>query len=160
MIKYSLCCDADHEFEGWFRDSADFDRQAEKKLIECPTCGSSNVRKGVMAPAIARARSADRSQRLAEIRENIAEAVARARNFVKNNYDYVGDDFADEARKIHYGEGDQRGIYGEASKDDVHELIDEGIDVVPMPAEPELVDTHEAGPAKIADAAPVDKKLN
>ncbi len=158
MIKYSLICDANHEFEGWFRDSADFDAQAEKGLLDCPSCGSGQVRKAVMAPAISRKRAVsggDRKARLAAIQEDMARAVARARDYVEKNFDYVGEKFPEEARKIHYGEAKERGIYGEASGKEVKELIEEGVEVAPVPGEPRKTDA--AGEPK---AAQPQKKLN
>ena len=93
MIKYQLACAANHEFEGWFRDSADFDAQAEKGLIECPVCGGAEVRKAVMAPSIARRRPSSRAARLAEIKRNMGAAMERAREYVEKNFDYVCDSF-------------------------------------------------------------------
>lgn len=158
MIKYRLICSADHEFEGWFRDSADYDQQAGQGLLDCPACGSGEVRKAVMAPAIARTdggRSANRAQRLAAIQEDMTRAVARAREYVEKNFDYVGDKFPEEARKIHYGETEERGIFGEASGKDVKELVDEGIQIAPLPGAKRKTDA--AGAPK-TPAAP--KKLN
>jgi len=152
MIKYSLICDADHEFEGWFRDSADYDVQSEKGLIDCPCCGSDEIKKAVMAPAVAR-RDGSRAERLAAIHKDLAGAVARARDYVEKNFDYVGDKFPEEARKIHYGESKERGIFGEASGKDVKALIDEGVQVAPLPgAKPD-----KAGEAKTPATS---KKLN
>lgn len=157
MIKYSLICEADHEFEGWFRDSADFDLQCENGLIECPSCGSETVRKAVMAPAIARRSNAGaaRQERLSAIQKDMARAVDRARNYVEKNFDYVGDKFPEEARKIHYGESDERGIYGEASGKEVKSLIDEGVRIAPVPGANKKAD--KAGDQKVA---PAQKKLN
>ena len=155
MIKYQLTCDADHEFEGWFRDSADFDVQAERGLIECPACGSDAVRKAVMAPAIAR-KGNSREARLKEIRNDMAKAVERARDYVEKNFDYVGDKFPEEARKIHYGESKERGIYGEASGKQVKELVEEGVQVAPLPGAGKKTNK----PAKAKTTAPAGKKLN
>ncbi|PQA86496.1 DUF1178 family protein [Hyphococcus luteus] len=158
MIKYRLICDADHEFEGWFRDSADFDVQAEKGLLDCPSCGSGAVRKAVMAPAIGRkgaASQGDRKERLAAIQQDMARAVARARDYVEKNFDYVGEKFPEEARKIHYGEAEERGIYGEASGKEVKELVEEGVEVSPMPGAPAKTDA--AGEPKTPEP---QKKLN
>ncbi|WP_428408323.1 DUF1178 family protein [Hyphococcus sp.] len=152
MIKYRLICDADHEFEGWFRDSADYDFQADKGLIDCPCCGSDDVRKAVMAPAVAR-RDGLRKERLAAIHKDMAKAVARARDYVEKNFDYVGDKFPEEARKIHYGESEERGIYGEASGKEVKELIDEGVQIAPLPG---AKSGESAGPKTPASS----KKLN
>ncbi|WP_411820918.1 DUF1178 family protein [Hyphococcus formosus] len=151
MIKYSLICDDDHEFEGWFRDSADYDAQASEDLIECPVCGSEEVRKAVMAPSIARGTAASRSERLAAVQRDMESAVARAREYVEKNFDYVGDKFPEEARKIHYGESKERGIYGEASGKDVKALIEEGVQVAPLPK------TKSADNAKKPDSAGTPK---
>ena len=132
MIKYRLICDAEHEFEGWFRDSADYEAQAGDALIDCPTCGSEDIRKAVMAPAVARS-SASRKERLAAVHQDMRQAVARAREYVEKNFDYVGEKFPEEARKIHYGEAQERGIYGEANGKEVRALIDEGVQIAPLP---------------------------
>jgi hypothetical protein len=160
MIKYRLICSSDHEFEGWFRDSADYDHQAGQGLLDCPSCGSGEVRKAVMAPAVARtdgARASGRAQRLAAIQEDMARAVARAREYVEKNFDYVGDKFPEEARKIHYGEKEERAIYGEASGKDVKELVDEGIEIAPLPGAKRNLDV--AGAQKTAEPSSA-KKLN
>lgn len=159
MIKYRLICAADHEFEGWFRDSGDFDLQSAEGLIECPGCGSDKVRKAIMAPAISRRSNTrpanSRPERLAAIQQDMARAVERARNYVEKNFDYVGDKFPEEARKIHYGESDERGIYGEASGKEVQSLIDEGVQIAPLPGAAKKTD--KAGEQK---TAPLEKKLN
>ncbi len=154
MIKYSLMCDADHEFEGWFRDSADFDVQSGEGLLDCPCCGSGDIRKAVMAPAVAR-RDGDRKKRLASIQHDLARAAMRARDYVEKNFDYVGDKFPEEARKIHYGESSERAIYGEATGKDVKALIDEGVEIAPLPAVQKKDD--KAGAPKTPSAV---KKLN
>lgn len=155
MIKYQLLCDAEHEFEGWFRDSADFDAQSEQGLIECPACGSSDVRKAIMAPAVARG-GAGREARRARMRSDVMEAMARARDYVERNFDYVGDKFPEEARKIHYGETDERPIYGEATRKEARDLVDEGVAVTPLPAAKPKTD--KAGAPKPAPAP--SKKTN
>ena len=152
MIKYQLLCAEEHEFEGWFRDSADYDAQAEDGLVECPVCGSGDVRKAVMAPAIARRGKG----RAGAIKRDIVEAMTRARDYVEKNFDYVGEKFPEEARKIHYGETEERGIYGEASGKDVKELIDEGVNVAPLPGAPKK--PEKAGKPKLP--APAAKKVN
>jgi hypothetical protein len=157
MIKYRLICDIEHEFEGWFRDSADFDSQSNEGLIECPACGSDEVRKAVMAPAIARGK-ASRQERLAAIHKDMAKAVERARTYVEKNFDYVGEKFPEEARKIHYGESKERGIYGEASGKDVKELIDEGVQIAPLPSAAKKTD--KAGAPRSSAPSTADKKLN
>ena len=152
MIKYQLLCADEHEFEGWFRDSADFDVQAADGLIECPVCGSDNVRKAVMAPAIARRSNGAPGA----IRQDILQAMTRARDYVEKNFDYVGEKFPEEARKIHYGETEERGIYGEATGKEVKDLVDEGVKVAPLPGAPNK--TEKAGEPKIAPAP--SKKVN
>ena len=156
MIKYSLICESEHEFEGWFRDSADFDAQSADGLLECPLCGATDVRKAVMAPAISTPRGdAPASKKSAFLRE-MAAAAERARNYVEKNFDYVGDKFPEEARKIHYGETDSRGIYGEASGREVKDLVDEGVNVAPLPgAKPKK---EQAGAP--LPSTPGGKKLN
>ncbi|MEQ1930578.1 MAG: DUF1178 family protein [Parvularculaceae bacterium] len=131
MIKYQLRCEIDHEFEGWFRNSSDYDAQASEGLLACPACGSVKVGKAIMAPAISSSES--KTARLADMRRSISEAAMRARNYVEKNFDYVGERFPEEARKIHYGETSARGIYGEASGPEVKALIDEGVEVAPLP---------------------------
>jgi len=131
MIKYQLRCDADHEFEGWFRNSSDYDAQASDGMLSCPACGSAKVGKAIMAPAISS--SETKAQRVADMRRSIAAAAERARDYVEKNFDYVGERFPEEARKIHYGEKSPRGIYGEASGAEVKALIDEGVEVAPLP---------------------------
>lgn len=158
MIKYALLCAEEHEFEGWFRDSQDFDVQANDGLIECPLCGSDDVRKAIMAPAIGRKsnHSATASaKKHANLRDEVIQAAERAREYVESNFEYVGGDFPEEARKIHYGETQERGIFGEASSRDVKELIDEGVGVAPLPG-PEKK-TDKAGVPKVAPSA---KKTN
>lgn len=169
MIRYSLICDHAHEFEGWFRDSADFTRQAERALLVCPVCGSQTVEKRLMAPAVVGGRkavaaepetavaevaaktteeamqpsahsSAHSSAMLAALSPEQAKVMEFARRFrqeVEKNADYVGRRFADEARKIHYGEAEPRGIYGETTAEDAASLLEEGVDVLPLPILPE-----------------------
>lgn len=141
MIRYSLICDHGHEFEGWFSESADFDRQKESGFLTCPVCASGAISKTLMAPSVATARKKEESQKLVfdqvqkEAFIKLKEAVAA----VKANSEDVGDRFPEEARKIHYGETEARGIIGNASPDDVHALIDEGIEVAPLPVLPDDV---------------------
>ncbi len=154
MIRYVLLCDSGHEFEGWFRSSDDFDRQAEDGLLECPSCGSDGVRKAIMAPAVARSAASRTGESLSEMRASIAAAVARARDHVEKNFDYVGERFPEEARRIHYGETEARGVYGEAKPQEVKALVDEGIAVAPLPA-PKKTDRAAEAPR-----AAGRKKLN
>jgi len=138
MIRFSLHCDHGHEFEGWFRDNADFDRQSERKLVSCPVCNSPEIKKSLMAPAVSTSRSKEQvAIAMGEAQKQMLEQMRELSRKVRENADYVGDQFAEEARKIHFGETEARGIYGEASKEDVHSLIEDGVDVMPLPVFPE-----------------------
>ncbi len=130
MILFALRCAADHEFEGWFRDGATFDRQSAGGKITCPRCGDTSVSKAPMAPRVARSRAeATPSPSPVQLRKVLQEL----RRHIETNCDYVGERFAEEARRIHYGETDPRGIYGEASADDAQDLAEEGIEVKRIP---------------------------
>ncbi len=135
MIKYAVRCANTHEFEGWFKDSATFDVQSKRGDIVCPHCGNTKVMKAPMAPSITKsANNGPASEvRAREVAERILEAAVAMRQEIESKFDYVGEQFADEARRIHYGEADERGIYGEASEDETQELDEEGIDVYRMP---------------------------
>ena len=135
MIKYSVRCGKDHVFEAWFKDSATFDAQSKSGDIVCPQCGNNLIVKAPMAPRIVKSQQSDVSHesRAREVAERILEAAVEMRKEVEENCDYVGDQFAYEARKIHYGEADERGIYGEASDEETQKLDDEGIDVIKLP---------------------------
>lgn len=144
MIRYDLICDKGHQFDGWFRDSAAFDEQAGHGLVACTACGSAKVEKQIMAPGIP-VKANRRSE--APIRMTAGPIDPRAqmlmtmmrelRKTVEENAEYVGDRFAEEARRIHYAEAEKRGIYGEATADDATALIEEGIEVHPLPRLPE-----------------------
>ena len=151
MIRYQLNCAKGHAFEGWFRNADAFERQARRKLVVCPQCGSVSVSKAIMAPNVVRSvartgaapvaadpkpppapqsvASASQSELRAMMRKLRDEIVARS--------DYVGPRFAEDARKIHHEESEPRGIYGEASPAEVKELAEEGVEVYPLPVIPE-----------------------
>lgn len=139
MIRYSLACDNGHAFEGWFSGSGDFDRQVEAGLLTCPVCNSAVISKSLMAPSVSTARRKEEKQAMAsglaqrQAMSRLREAVAA----IKANAENVGDKFPEEARKIHYGEADARGIIGEASPEEARSLIEEGIEVAPLPVLPE-----------------------
>jgi hypothetical protein len=137
MIKYALQCDAAHEFEGWFGSSAEYDDQAARGLVECPVCGSRGVSKQIMAPAVAGTK-AQRSKPAADpkMREMMMAAMGEVRRHVEDHFDYVGDAFAREARAIHEGKSEERGIYGEASPAEVKALVEDGVRVAPLPPAP------------------------
>lgn len=131
MILFKLKCSAEHEFEGWFRDGATYERQAKRGLISCPTCGDAAIEKAPMAPRLAR--SAAPEQAPPPPPEQLHRMLQRLRRHVERTCDYVGERFAEEARRIHHGEADARGIYGEASDDESQALADEGIEVARVP---------------------------
>ena len=144
MIRYDLICDKDHAFDGWFRDSAAYDAQAAGGLVACSVCGSVKVEKQLMAPGIPvksnRRERAPQKMVSGPVDPRLAgmiEMVREMRKHVEANAEYVGDRFAEEARKIHYEEAEHRGIYGQASVDDAKALIEEGITVHPLPRLPE-----------------------
>ena len=134
MIKYNLICRHDHDFEAWFSNSADYDTQREKRLVQCPHCGSAKVDKAIMAPNVStsRKKEAAKSKRQ-ETMAMVNAAAQKIRKEIEEKCDYVGDKFADEARAIHYGEKDERPIYGEASSKEAAELHEEGVGIVPLP---------------------------
>tara|TARA_R110002110_G_scaffold85816_2_gene223573 strand:- start:166688 stop:167113 length:426 start_codon:yes stop_codon:yes gene_type:complete len=134
MISFNLICQNDHEFEGWFRNSADFERQTKKKLVACPACGDVKIGKALMAPVVG-AKDTVRARRTekAEEARNVRKMLGEVRDYVEKNFDDVGDDFTDEARKIYYGESDERPIYGNATDDDAKELAEEGVPVGKLP---------------------------
>ena len=137
MIKYALTCDHDHGFEGWFGSSADYDEQAGRGLLECPLCGSGAVRKQIMAPAVAGTKQNAPPDVAPQMRSMMMEAMGKVRAHVEQNFDYVGDAFAREARDIHEGKSEERGIYGEATPNDVKKLVEDGVPVAPLPPKAE-----------------------
>lgn len=137
MIKYALACEHGHEFEGWFGASADFDDQAARGLLDCPVCGSKAVRKQIMSPAVGGTKAQKSGAGLPpEARQVMMEAMGRVRSHVEENFDYVGDTFAREARDIHEGRSEERGIYGEASPAEVKALVEDGVPVAALPPAP------------------------
>jgi hypothetical protein len=144
MIRYDLICDKGHEFDGWFRDSAAFEKQLKRHLVSCAHCGSDHVSKQLMAPGIPvkSNRKPETPQTMlagtVDTRtQKLMQMMREVRKNVEENAEYVGDRFADEARKIHYAESEKRGIYGEAKPEDAKALIEEGIEVHPLPRLPE-----------------------
>ena len=134
MIKYALQCDAAHQFEGWFGSSADYDDQAARGLVECPLCGSRGVSKQIMAPAVAGTKAQRSAPAVdAKTREMMMTAMGEVRRYVEDKFDYVGDSFAKEARAIHEGKSEARGIYGEASPAEVKALVEDGVKIAPLP---------------------------
>jgi len=155
MIHYQVRCSRGHEFDGWFKDSASFDRLGRRGLVECPFCGDTKVARALMAPAVAKRKAGSTPPEApapAPAPVSVPAVAARAepmvggrmpahlrallqqmRGEIERNCDYVGPQFADEARKMHRGESDRRGIYGEATRQESEALADEGIDIASIP---------------------------
>ena len=130
MIVFNLLCKScNFKFEGWFENSNSYKQQLKKNLIRCPNCESSEIEKGLMAPNVTKkSNSKEKKQK-----KSIASNILKLKKMVEQNFDYVGDKFTEEAKKIKYGEIEDRPIYGEASIEQTKELIEEEIDVVPLP---------------------------
>jgi hypothetical protein len=147
MIHYDLICDKGHEFDGWFADSAAYDKLARRKLVECTHCGSAKIEKQIMAPGIPSKSNRKADSNSGQLRVATPPVDPRAqqmmammrefRQHVEKNAENMGDRFAEEARKIHYKEAEARGIMGSASPDEAKSLIEEGISVMPLPRLPE-----------------------
>ena len=137
MIRYALHCDHDHPFEAWFGASGDYDDQSARGLVECPFCGSRAVSKQIMAPAVAGTRrSSPTPDMAAKMQTMVMDAAREVRAHVEQNFDYVGDAFAREARDIHEGRAEKREIYGEASPAEVKKLKEDGVPCARLPAPP------------------------
>jgi hypothetical protein len=157
MIRYALACSKGHSFESWFQNSAAYDKQAKRGLVECPVCGDSKVKKALMAPTLSGTKKRTRpsvpmvANEPAPAADVTPEPVAMVspeerefrtklkelRDHLTKNADNVGRKFPDEARKMHYGEAEHRSIYGEASPQEAKELHEEGIEFHPLPVLPE-----------------------
>ena len=139
MIVYNLKCSNSHEFEGWFKNSSAFAEQAEHGKLACPLCDSRKIAKAPMAPAVAGTKRGTEPGAPHELRR-MRQFMTGLRKYVQENAEYVGPKFPEEARKIHYGETEERPIYGESSLKEAKELVEEGIDVAPLP--PDLNDAN------------------
>ncbi len=148
MIRYDLQCAGGHAFDGWFRDSGAYDEQAAAGDVACPVCGDTAIEKQLMTPRLPAKSNRKADGPLAapapmhanlrdERTRKLAEAIRELRRHVTENADYVGDRFAEEARRMHYEESEARGIYGEATIEDARELLEEGIAVAPLPRPPD-----------------------
>jgi hypothetical protein len=139
LIRYSLTCPEGHGFEAWFADSAAYEAQKAKGVVACPLCGSADVDKALMAPAVTTARRKESVRLAANMPEQqeVTSMLRKLRKHLTENADYVGPRFAEEARRIHYNESEKRGIYGEASREDANALAEEGIEFHPLPILPE-----------------------
>ncbi len=138
MIRFSLHCDHAHEFDGWFRNNDDFLNQKKNGLIHCPVCDSKVIDKTLMAPAVSTSRKHEQvGMGLNQEQKRIIEEMRKLTRQVRKNAEYVGDHFAEEARRIHFKEVKERPIYGEASSEEVSSLVDDGIPVMPLAPLPE-----------------------
>ena len=154
MIRYSLHCERGHAFESWFQGSSAYDSQVKRKLVTCPACGSAKVEKAIMAPQIVSKKGRDSTAAaepaspvdvtapastplmMAQERELRAK-LRELRDHIVKNADNVGERFPNEARKMHYGDIEHRPIYCEASPDEARSLIEEGVEVSPLPVLPD-----------------------
>lgn len=139
MIRFSLHCDNAHEFDAWFRSNEDFDGQKKSGLLSCPFCHSTSIEKQLMAPAVSTARKREQQVGLGleDEQQKMLSALREVTKKVRKEAEYVGDRFAEEARRIHFKEVEERAIYGEASVKQVSSLVEDGISVVPLPSLPE-----------------------
>ena len=156
MIRYNLRCDRGHSFESWFQSSAAYESQEKRKLVNCPACGSVKVDRAIMAPQIVSKKGRDSAEPAPAAVSTSTEVTAPAstpllmaqelelrakikelRDHIVKNADNVGERFPNEARKMHYGDIEHRPIYGEASPDEARALIDEGVEVSPLPVLPD-----------------------
>lgn len=138
MIRFSLVCERDHAFDGWFRNGEDYERQKKRGLVSCPACGSTKVDKALMAPAVSTGRKRETlAMAMGEQQRQMLAQLKAMAEHARKNADYVGDKFAEEARKIHFGEVEARGIYGEATPDEARDLIEDGVEFMPLPVFPD-----------------------
>jgi len=158
MIRYALRCDRDHTFESWFQSSSAYDSQVKRKLVNCPACGSTKVEKAIMAPRIVSKKGRETmpavptrvaATEIADVatpgstpllmaqERELRAKLKELRDHIVKNADNVGEQFPNEARKMHYGDIEHRPIYGEASPQQARELVDEGIEVAPLPILPD-----------------------
>jgi hypothetical protein len=153
MIRYNLRCERGHAFESWFQSSAAYESQEKRKLVNCPACGSAKVERAIMAPQVVSKKGRDTAApepaattevtapastplMMAQERELRAK-IKELRDHIVKNADNVGERFPNEARKMHYGDIEHRPIYGEASPDEARSLIEEGVEVSPLPVLPD-----------------------
>jgi hypothetical protein len=151
MIKYSLRCDSAHDFESWFPSSSSYDEQRQRGFVTCPVCGSAAVEKALMTPQVARKDRAPQARpvpptepeaqqpvaMISPVEQELRSKIKELREQLTKNSDHVGDKFAEEARKIHYGEVEHRSIYGSATPEEARDLHEEGIEFHPLPVLPD-----------------------
>ena len=133
MIVFNLECDfCGVKFEGWFESSKEFNKHKKKNIINCPSCNSSAIKKSLMTPNLSKKSNSKNKK----VKKAIAANVSKYKKIIEENFDYVGNEFTEEAKKIKYGESKERPIYGEATVEQTKELVEEEINVVPLPFAP------------------------
>jgi hypothetical protein len=137
MIRFALTCDRGHDFDAWFGSGDAYDEQTRGRAVVCPRCGSAEVKKAPMAPAVRRGRAEPAQSREVAERKKAYAILKDLRAHLEANAEHVGPAFPEEARKMHYGETEARSIYGEASLEEAKALAEEGIPAVPLPPLPE-----------------------
>ncbi len=138
MIRFALNCDHGHAFEAWFRNNDDFDTQAKRGLVSCPACGSAKVQKALMAPAVSSSKKQEKVALAASHEQRrVLKQLKEITEKLRASADYVGDKFAEEARRIHFGETEARGIYGEATVEEAKGLLEDGVEFMPLPNIPD-----------------------
>jgi hypothetical protein len=131
MIKYNLICKCGETFESWFSDSTEFDSLCKKKIIRCIFCDSYSVKKTVMSPNLSS--KSNRSNKKNKLEKSLKKQLVDFRRYIEKNCEYVGDNFTQEARSIHYDKKTSKGIYGKATTEETNELLEEGIEVASIP---------------------------
>ena len=137
MIRYALACDQGHEFDAWFGSISSYDEQIEARAVICPSCGSAEVHKAPMAPAVKKRKAEPSAARAEGERRRTYAFLKDLKAHLKTNAEHVGPAFPEEARKMHYGETEARSIYGEATVAEAKALKDEGIPALPLPPLPD-----------------------
>lgn len=132
MIVFDLLCDEQHRFEGWFRNSEEFESQLESGLLTCPICGSEHVSKQLSPSHLNFGKTEKQTQELVSIQQDAQQLADRIAQYINTHFEDVGSEFAEEARKMYYGDIDERNIRGTATQDEALELFEEGIDIFPI----------------------------
>ena len=133
MINYTLKCDQNHTFDSWFKSAEAFEMLVKKSMVVCSECGSTKITKAIMAPSVSTSRKKDNKPSKLEKKSKLKNDILELKKKIEANSEYVGNNFANEARSMYLGETPERSIYGEAKTDDAKKLIDDGIPVMPLP---------------------------
>ena len=133
MINYTLKCDQNHTFDSWFKSAEAFEMLVKKSMVVCSECGSTKITKAIMVPSVSTSRKKDNKPSELEKKSKLKNDILELKKKIEANSEYVGNNFANEARSMYLGETPERSIYGEAKADDAKKLIDDGIPVMPLP---------------------------